>query len=72
MQVSVVDAILLGSVSSLADSGVNVYVTNDPSLLINIVEINLLRSTLSLLAWLLPHLMLPLTQPPCVPTRVFS
>jgi hypothetical protein len=40
MQVSVVDTILLGSVSSLADSGANVCITNDPSLLIDVVEID--------------------------------
>jgi hypothetical protein len=40
MQVSVVDAISPGSVSSLADSGANVCFTNDPSLLIDVIEIN--------------------------------
>ncbi len=40
MQVSVVDSILFGSHSSLGDSGANICVTNDPSLLINVIEID--------------------------------
>jgi hypothetical protein len=40
MQVLVVDVTKSGRPSSLADSGANVCVTNDPSLLIDVVEIN--------------------------------
>jgi hypothetical protein len=40
MQVLVVDVTKSGQSSSLADSGTNVCVTNDPSLLIDVVEIS--------------------------------